>query len=219
MELRKYQNLLNTLNKLRRINRGIGDSITTLEMLIEKENYDLQRVGSSGIVLFGSNKSFAKKINKERKINKDQIQTDINNLQKHNLVWRLTRQLQEDVGENKKERKGFLSALFILPTYKEFQAELYNRLKKAETSYDLHQIIARMLWLSNSGFNDEQLKDKVLVARNYKDKKYKDNIINNLISVWSALNPKKVVKHKKDQKDVVLEQLEYNDKGKVKLLH
>tara|TARA_Y100000592_G_scaffold36280_1_gene57582 strand:+ start:1310 stop:1969 length:660 start_codon:yes stop_codon:yes gene_type:complete len=219
MELRKYQNLLNTLNKLRRINRGIGDSITTLEMLIEKENYDLQRVGSSGIVLFGSNKSFAKKINKERKINKDQIQTDINNLQKHNLVWRLTRQLQEDVGENKKERKGFLSALFILPTYKEFQAELYNRLKKAETSYDLHQIIARMLWVSNSGFNDEQLKDKVLVARNYKDKKYKDNIINNLISVWSALNPKKVVKHKKDQKDVVLEQLEYNDKGKVKLLH
>ena len=219
MELRKYQNLLNTFNKLRRINRGIGDSITTLEMLIEKENYDLQRVGSSGIVLFGSNKSFAKKINKERKINKDQIQTDINNLQKHNLVWRLTRQLQEDVGENKKERKGFLSALFILPTYKEFQAELYNRLKKAETSYDLHQIIARMLWVSNSGFNDEQLKDKVLVARNYKDKKYKDNIINNLISVWSALNPKKVVKHKKDQKDVVLEQLEYNDKGKVKLLH
>ena len=219
MELRKYQNLLNTFNKLRRINRGIGDSITTLEMLIEKENYDLQRVGSSGIVLFGSNKSFAKKINKERKINKDQIQTDINNLQKHNLVWRLNRQLQEDVGENKKERKGFLSALFILPTYKEFQAELYNRLKKAETSYDLHQIIARMLWVSNSGFNDEQLKDKVLVARNYKDKKYKDNIINNLISVWSALNPKKVVKHKKDQKDVVLEQLEYNDKGKVKLLH
>ena len=76
-----------------------------------------------------------------------------------------------------------------------------------------------MLWLSNAGFNDEQLKDKVLVARNYKDKKYKDNIINNLISVWSALNPKKVVKHRKDQKDIVLEQLEYNDKGKVKLLH
>ena len=54
-----------------------------------------------------------------------------------------------------------------------------------------------MLWVSNSGFNDEQLKDKVLVARNYKDKKYKDNIINNLINVWSALNPKKVVKTKK----------------------
>ena len=57
------------------------------------------------------------------------------------------------------------------------------------------------------------------MARNYKDKKYKDNIINNLINVWSALNPKKVVKHRKDQKDIVLKQLEYNDKGKVKLLH
>ena len=219
MELRKYQNLFNTLEALRYSKRGLAEPITTLELLIKSGNYDLQKVGSSGIVLFGSNKSFAKAINKERKINKFQINTDINNLQKHNLVWRLTRQLQEDIGENKKERKGFSSALFILPTYKEFQAELYNRLKKAETSYDLHQIIARMLWVSNSGFNDEQLKDKVLVARNYKDKKYKDNIINNLINVWSALNPKKVVKHRKDQKDVVLEQLEYNDKGKVKLLH
>ena len=219
MELRKYQNLFNTLETLRYSKRGLAEPITTLELLIKSGNYDLQRVGSSGIVLFGSNKSFAKKINKERKINKDQIQTDINNLQKHNLVWRLTRQLQEDVGENKKERKGFISALFILPTYKEFQAELYNRLKKAKTSYDLHQIIARMLWLSNSGFGDEKLKDKVLVARNYKDKKFKDNIINNLINVWSALNPKKVVKHRKDQKDIVLKQLEYNDKGKVKLLH
>ena len=102
MELRKYQNLFNTLETLRYSKRGLAEPITTLELLIKSGNYDLQKVGSSGIVIFGSNKSFAKAINKERKINKDQIQTDINNLQKHNLVWRLSRQLQENVGENKK---------------------------------------------------------------------------------------------------------------------
>tara|TARA_R100000655_G_scaffold34660_1_gene67409 strand:- start:127 stop:786 length:660 start_codon:yes stop_codon:yes gene_type:complete len=219
MESCLYNNLCNTLTDLRRSKRGLAEPITTLELLIESGNYDLKKIGSSGIVLFGSNKSFAKAITKKRKINKFQINTDINNLQKHNLLWRLTRQLQEDIGENKKERKGFSSALFILPTYKMFQAELYNKLKKAKTSYDLNQIIARMLWLSNSGFNNEELKDKVLVARNYKDKKYKDNIINNLISLWSVLNPKKVLNHTKDKKDVVLEQLEYNDKGGVKLFH
>lgn len=219
MDKQLFHNILNTLDNLRRKNRGIGDAITTLEILIKEENYDLKKVGSSGIVLFGSNKSLAKKIYKKREINTDQIQTDINNLQKNNLVWRLTRQLQEDIGENKKERKGFSSAIFILPTYKEFQAELYNKLKKANTYRELDQIIARMLYIANAGFNDQELKDKVLVARNYKDKAYKDIVRNNLIDIWSVINKKKVLRHRKDQKDVKIEQLEYKDKGKVKLLH
>jgi hypothetical protein len=147
------------------------------------------------------------------------MQTDINNLQKHNLVWRLTRQLQEDIGENKKERKGFTSAIFILPTYKEFQSELYNKLKKANTYRELDQIIARMLYIANAGFNDKELKDKVLVARNYKDKPYKDIVRNNLIDIWNVINNKKVLRHRKDKKVVKIEQLEYKDKGKVKLLH
>ena len=219
MDKQVFHNILNTLDNLRRKNRGIGDAITTLEILIKEENYDLKKVGSSGIVLFGSNKSLAKKIYKKREINTDQIQTDINNLQKNNLVWRLTRQLQEDIGENKKERKGFSSAIFILPTYKEFQSELYNKLKKANTYKELDQIIARMLYIANAGFNDQELKDKVLVARNYKDKAYKDIVRNNLIDIWSVINNKKVLRHRKDQKDVKIEQLEYKDKGKVKLLH
>jgi hypothetical protein len=219
MDKQLFHNILNTLDNLRRKNRGIGDAITTLEILIKEENYDLKKVGSSGIVLFGSNKSLAKKIYKKREINTDQIQTDINNLQKNNLVWRLTRQLQENIGENKKERKGFSSAIFILPTYKEFQSELYNKLKKANTYRELDQIIARMLYIANAGFNDQELKDKVLVARNYKDKAYKDIVRNNLIDIWSVINKKKVLRHRKDQKDVKIEQLEYKDKGKVKLLH
>ncbi len=219
MDKQLFYNILNTLDNLRRKNRGIGDAITTLEILIKEENYDLKKVGSSGIVLFGSNKSLAKKIYKKREINTDQMQTDINNLQKHNLVWRLTRQLQEDVGENKKERKGFSSAIFILPTYKEFQSELYNKLKKANTYRELDQIIARMLYIANAGFNEQELKDKVLVARNYKDKAYKDIVRNNLIDIWNVINNKKVLRHRKDQKVVKIEQLEYKDKGKIKLLH
>lgn len=219
MDKQVFHNILNTLDNLRCKNRGIGDAITTLEILIKEENYDLKKVGSSGIVLFGSNKSLAKKIYKKREINTDQIQTDINNLQKHNLVWRLTRQLQEDIGENKKERKGFSSAIFILPTYKEFQAELYNKLKKANTYRELDQIIARMLYIANAGFNDQELKDKVLVARNYKDKAYKDIVRNNLIDIWNVINNKKVLRHRKDKKVVKIEQIEYKDKGKVKLLH
>jgi hypothetical protein len=219
MDKQLFHNILNTLDNLRRKNRGIGDAITTLEILIKEENYDLKKVGSSGIVLFGSNKSLAKKIYKKREINTDQIQTDINNLQKNNLVWRLTRQLQENIGENKKERKGFSSAIFILPTYKEFQSELYNKLKKANTYRELDQIIARMLYIANAGFNDQELKDKVLVARNYKDKAYKDIVRNNLIDIWNVINNKKVLRHRKDKKVVKIEQLEYKDKGKVKLLH
>lgn len=219
MDKQVFHNLLNTLDNLRRKNRGIGDAITTLEILIKEENYDLKKVGSSGVVLFGSNKSLAKKIYKKREINTDQMQTDINNLQKHNLVWRLTRQLQEDIGENKKERKGFTSAIFILPTYKEFQSELYNKLKKANTYRELDQIIARMLYIANAGFNDQELKDKVLVAKNYKDKPYKDIVKNNLIDIWNVINNKKVLRHRKEQKIVKIEQLEYKDKGKVKLLH
>jgi hypothetical protein len=219
MDKQVFHNILNTLDNLRRKNRGIGDSITTLEILIKEENYNLKKVGSSGVVLFGSNKSLAKKIYKKREINTHQMQTDINNLQKHNLVWRLTRQLQEDIGENKKERKGFTSAIFILPTYKEFQSELYNKLKKANTYRELDQIIARMLYIANAGFNDKELKDKVLVARNYKDKPYKDIVRNNLIDIWNVINNKKVLRHRKDKKVVKIEQLEYKDKGKVKLLH
>ena len=84
---------------------------------------------------------------------------------------------------------------------------------------DIDQIVARALYISNAGFNDQELKDKVLTSRNYIDKKYKDNIISNLIKIHSVINNKKVLRDRKDQKDVKIKQLEYKDKGKVKLLH
>lgn len=67
MDKQVFHNILNTLDNLRRKNRGIGDSITTLEILIKEENYNLKKVGSSGVVLFGSNKSLAKKFIKNVK--------------------------------------------------------------------------------------------------------------------------------------------------------
>jgi hypothetical protein len=219
MELRKYQNLLDTLDNLKDTKFNLIKEIHILQNLLKIQNYDLNYVGSSGIVFFGSNKTLADILKAKYKndINPDKMQTIFKKLEKHNLIWRLTRQLQEDIDENKKQRKGFPTAFFILPTYKEFQAELFNKLKNDKNNLD--QIIARMLWLSNAGFEDAKLRDKVLVSRNYTDKSYKTNIKDNLQAIRNDILPKKVVNHRKYKKDVVLEQLEYNDKGKEILLH
>jgi hypothetical protein len=220
MDKQVFHNILNTLDTYKQSNFDLIQSVQVLEMLIKKQNFDLKNCGGSGIVLFGSNKSFSKLLKENYKdINKDKVQTIFKKLEDNNLIWRLTRQLQEKVTVDKKERIGFATAIFILPTYKEFQAELYNKLKKANTYRELDQIIARMLYIANAGFNDQELKDKVLVARNYKDKAYKDNVRNNLIDIWNVINNKKVLRHRKDKKVVKIEQLEYKDKGKVKLLH
>jgi len=219
MELRKYQNLLDTLDNLKDTKFNLIKEIHILQNLLKIQNYDLNYVGSSGIVFFGSNKTLADILKAKYKndINPDKMQTIFKKLEKHNLIWRLTRQLQEDIDENKKQRKGFPTAFFILPTYKEFQAELFNKLKNDKNNLD--EIIARMLWLSNAGFEDAKLRDKVLVSRNYTDKSYKTNIKDNLQAIRNVILPKKVVNHRKYKKDVVLEQLEYNDKGKEILLH
>ena len=218
MELRKYKNILHTLDHLQDTELDLIKEIHILKNLLKNQNYDLKIVGSSGVVIFGSNKSFAQLLKPQyKKINKDKINTIFKNLEKNNLIWRLTRQVQEQVEINKNERKGFPTAVFILPTYKEFQAELYNLLKKAITFKDIDQIVARALYISNLGLEDDELKDKVLAARNYIDKKYKDNIISNLISVHNAITPGKVLRHRKDQKSQKTKQLEYKDKGKVKL--
>ncbi len=219
MELRKYQNLLDTLDNLKDTKFNLIKEIHILQNLLKIQNYDLNYVGSSGIVFFGSNKTLADILKAKYKndINPDKMQTIFKKLEKHNLIWRLTRQLQEEIDENKKQRKGFPTAFFILPTYKEFQAELFNKLKNDKNNLD--EIIARMLWLSNAGFEDAKLRDKVLVSRNYTDKSYKTNIKDNLQAIRNVILPKKVVNHRKYKKDVVLEQLEYNDKGKEILLH
>ena len=220
MDKQVFHNILNTLDTYKQSNFDLIQSVQVLEMLIKKQNFDLKDCGGSGIVLFGSNKSFSKLLKENYKdINKDKVQTIFKKLEDNNLIWRLTRQLQEKITVDKKERIGFATAIFILPTCKEFQAELYNKLKKANTYRELDQIIARMLYIANAGFNDQELKDKVLVARNYKDKPYKDIVRNNLIDIWNVINNKKVLRHRKDKKVVKIEQLEYKDKGKVKLLH
>jgi hypothetical protein len=219
MDRQVYLNLLDTLDNLKDTKLNLIKEIHILQNLLKIQNYDLKNVGSSGIVIFGSNKTLADLLKPKYKddINSDKMQSIFKKLEKHNLIWRLTRQLQEDVDENKKQRKGFSTAFFILPTYKEFQAELFNKLKNDKNNLD--QIIARMLWLSNAGFEDAKLRDKVLVARNYTDKSYKTNIKDNLQAIRNAILPKKVVNHKKHKKDVVLKQLEYKDKGKEILFH
>lgn len=218
MEAQKFQNLLNTLDNLEDSELDLIKEIRVLKNILKQQNYDLNNVGSSGIVFFGSNKSLSNILKPQyKKINADKMQTIFKKLEKNNLIWRLTRQVQQEISINKKQRKGFPTAFFILPTYKEFQTELFNKLKNNKNNLD--EIIARMLWLSNAGFEDAKLRDKVLVARNYEDKSYKTNIKKNLQAIRNALNVKKVVKSQINQKVVKIEQLEYEDKGKVKLLH
>tara|TARA_R100001015_G_C4569627_1_gene127930 strand:- start:27 stop:683 length:657 start_codon:yes stop_codon:yes gene_type:complete len=218
MDKQLFHNILNTLDHLKDKELNLIKEIHILKTLLKHQNYDLNNVGSSGIIIFGSNKTLAELIKPQYKdINSDKMQTIFLKLEKNNLIWRLTRQLQEDIGDNKKERKGFPTAFFILPTYKEYQAELFNKLKNNNNNLD--QIIARMLWLSNAGFEDQKLRDKVLTARNYSDKNYKTNIKANLQAIRNSILPKKVVNHIKNKKVVKIKQLEYKDKGKVKLLH
>lgn len=218
MDKHKFHNILNTLDYLEDTELDLIKEIHILKSLLKKQNYDLKNVGSSGVVIFGSNQSLADILKPQYKnINADKMQTIFKNLEKNNLIWRLTRQIQMQVSIDKNQRKGFATAFFILPTYKEYQTELFNKLKNVNNNLD--SIIARMLFVSNAGFNDQELKDKVLTSRNYSDKNYKTNIKDNLQSIRNAILPKKVVNHRKHKKDLKLKQLEYKDKGKVKLLH
>ena len=56
--------------------------------------------------------------------------------------------------------------------------------------------------VSLKGLKDKQLQDKVVLPRNYTDKKYKDVVRNSLIAVWNDINKGLVLRDRKDNKAV-----------------
>jgi len=199
MEEVKLIKLLNILDQSIREDFKIANSIFILKELIKVTNFDLSIVGHSGIVLLGSNKSFAKKLNING-VTKNSINRHLNKLQDKKLIWRISRQRQEPVALKKNSRKGFSSIVFILPANKEFNPELYNDLKKARTFRDLDILMQKFVQVSIKGLKDKQLQEKILLARNYKDKAYKDNIRASLIGIWEEINKGMVLDSKKSNK-------------------
>lgn len=187
MEEVKLIKLLNILDQSIREDFKIANSIFILKELIKVTNFDLSIVGHSGIVLLGSNKSFAKKLNING-VTKNSINRHLNKLQDKKLIWRISRQRQEPIALKKNSRKGFSSIVFILPANKEFNPELYNDLKRARTFRDLDILMQKFVQVSIKGLKDKQLQEKILLARNYKDKAYKDNIRASLIGIWQEIN-------------------------------
>ena len=58
----------------------------------------------------------------------------------------------------------------------------------------------KFVQVSIKGLKDKQLQEKILLARNYKDKAYKDNIRASLIGIWQEINKGMVLDSKKSNK-------------------
>ena len=203
MEAQRFQKLLLTLENYQRQDSKFTEHIFILKELLKISTFDLNYIGHAGTLLIGSENDLSKRLLVNGiKRSKDQIARTIRVLTDRKIIWRLTRQIQEPIELNKKSRKGFSSAIFILPTSKEFNPELYKNLKAARTFKDLDKIILKFHTVSLKGLKDKQLQDKVVLPRNYTDKKYKDVVRNSLIAVWNDINKGLVLRDRKDNKAV-----------------
>ncbi len=203
METLKFKKLLNTLDNYPKQDRNLTEPIYVLKELLKINTFDLNYLGHAGVVILGSENDLSKKL-KSNGIERSNgsVGHAIRVLRDKKIIWRLTRRNQKPIALNKKSSIGFSSAIFILPTSKEFNPELYKNLKAARTFKDLDKIMLKFHEILLKGIKDKQLKDQILPTRNVEGKEYKDVVRDNLIAVWKDINKGLVLRDRKDNKAV-----------------